>query len=436
MRRRAGLIERKVWAAAAVVSLVLLGGLAALAAGPGDSPTRGAVGGISYGAWLPMDALRPADLPPCVNEIFEGAPECGGAQLVYDSADGYVLDQMICVNTIAPVAFNSCTWKYEGGSWSEVSSPNGKQPPALLYDGFVWDATDGYALLFGGTKYPSGGAFDASWSYRGGVWTNETSAPPFRFAQLHSTFDSSASEVLATYGVLSPGSLNWTTYLYAYRAGVWSNLSASSPTPPAFPIAAQMADDPTDNGVLYFGGWANHTGVQENSSWLLVNGVWRSVRSVANPPILYFPSMTYDSIDRYVVLVGGLLGFCSDNPCLFSNAVWEFSGGQWTNVTAQTKGPVPLEAEGAMVTDPATSSVIEGFGWVGYIGSGINLYATPQSNLYSYVNGTWTEVPNTSGAPYFLLAVVVAGSAIAAGAAISGFLLLRARRGSRRPPDN
>lgn len=424
---------RRTVAALRVLSLLILAMMGLSALLPGATRGSDKMLGSTLGSSLPASPLSPADIPSCLTQMFEGSPECAEAQMVYDAGDGYLLAEMICVNPSAPVAFNSCTWKYQDGSWSEVVSPNGQQPPALLADGFVWDAADGYVLLFGGMVYPSGHALDASWTYRAGVWTNETSAPTFRVAPVQAVFDSSASVVLATYEQ-SVGNGTWDTYVYTYRAGIWTNVTHSSPVPTGFPIQAQATDDPADHGVLFFGGVSNHYGVQGNSSWLFVNGSWRHLAGTASPPVLYFPTLGYDSVDGYVLLVGGLLRNCVANPCSFSNAVWEFSGGAWKNTTSTTTGAIPHEAGGVLTTDLSTSSVIEGFGWVGYSGSGINMFESPQLNLYSYLAGTWTEVPNRSGAPAVPLPLLAAPLAVAVGGVLAAIVFFRSRAKHRVSP--
>ena len=77
-----------------------------------------------------------------------------------------------------------------------------------------------------------------------------------------------------------------------------------------------MADDPSDHGVLFYGGYANSSAdaPAENSSWLYANGTWKGVTGSSAPPALYDPSKTYDSVDGYILLVGGTTQRCTANP--------------------------------------------------------------------------------------------------------------------------
>src|SRR5690349_2026869 len=86
-----------------------------------------------------------------------------GAGMVYDAKDGYVLlfggyDSQHDLND---------TWMFLGGNWTKLSpplSPSARYAPAMAYDG-----GDGYVLLFGGST-PAAGLND-TWKFTGGNWT-------------------------------------------------------------------------------------------------------------------------------------------------------------------------------------------------------------------------------------------------------------------------
>lgn len=368
---------------------------------------------------------RPADLPSCMDQMVNGSPVCEGGQLVYDAVDGYALAQMTCIASTAPLRFDSCTWEYEGGSWSPVRSANGPEPPAVVGAALVWDAADGYVLLFGGDTYPTGGPLASTWTYRAGNWTDLTTAPVVTgavlFSYLAAAYDSSDQRVVATYQT-NAGTRGFDTYVYTYRAGTWTNLSASSPVPPGFAFRPLVADDPSDHGVLFYGGFTDASSrIARNSSWRFESGVWNSVPGSPAPPPLFGPSMSYDSVDGYILLVGGSIGGCPADPCAFSSAVWTFVQDRWSNVTAETKGAVPREWWGPMITDGAAGRILEGFGFVG-------AQSVQQSNLYEYSDGTWTEVPNSNPGSGPALDPILAASLIVAGAlAVAAVLLLRRR---------
>ena len=421
------------------LTLALLGLLLAEAAvgGIGLPASRGAGAALSdlRGAATP-GGLSPASLPSCLSQRVGDSPECAGGALVYDAADGYVLSQMVCIASTAPLLFDSCTWKYAGGSWSRVPSANEQAPPALIGDEFVWDDADGYAMLIGDVQYPTDLPLAATWVYHAGNWTNLTTAPVVaggvRFAWLQAVYDSSDQRVLVSYQTTRTlGNASFVTYLYSYRAGVWTNLTDSVPLPSGFSFRPLVADDPSDHGVLFYGGYSNESAdTAENSSWLYANGVWTTVTSSVAPPPLYYPSMTYDSVDGYVLLVGGTTQPCAANPCPFSGAVWTYADGQWKNVTSLTKGKVPRETGGEMISDGATGTVLEGFGTVGYTSSSPYASSVVQANLYSYANGSWTEIANPTSSSGFPPAWILSISLVAAGASAAAVLV----RSRRRPP--
>src|SRR4029077_7941521 len=63
------------------------------------------------------------------------------------------------------------TWSYEAGRWTQLHPA--ASPPLRTAAGMVYDASDRYVLLFGGTTRGNGWLND-SWSFSGGTWTNLT----------------------------------------------------------------------------------------------------------------------------------------------------------------------------------------------------------------------------------------------------------------------
>ncbi|MCI4342294.1 MAG: kelch motif-containing protein, partial [Thermoplasmata archaeon] len=67
----------------------------------------------------------------------------------------------------------SDSWLFYSNAWHNVTSAAG-QPPAPRYDGsMVYDPSDNYVLLFGGSD-AYGGAFGDTWQFSNGYWTNIT----------------------------------------------------------------------------------------------------------------------------------------------------------------------------------------------------------------------------------------------------------------------
>src|SRR2546426_4963709 len=101
------------------------------------------------------------------NICTTGPPSRYGAGMVYDAADGYVLLFGGCC-TGSP--FLGDTWKFSAGSWTklDISGPSAR----FLDAGMVYDAADGYVLLFGGQDASSARYLGDTWKFSAGVWTN------------------------------------------------------------------------------------------------------------------------------------------------------------------------------------------------------------------------------------------------------------------------
>lgn len=423
--RRSGHRKSEALIALFAITLVALG-----PAGLGSMGSFAGPGGAASARATPTDVL-----PPCWTSVVAGSNGCTGAVMVYDPVDGYLVVDLICLNATPPLAFHSCTWIYQSGSWVEVTS--GPQPPALFDEGFVWDAADGYAILFGGEGYPAGHLFHATWAFRGGSWTNLTSAPelPMAYLKVSAAYDSTLGSVVAVWqSVQTSGPVP--NLVYTYRRGIWTNLTASQAPPDSFAFAPLVADDPSERGLLWYGGDSPTSGAPVGTGWLFQNGSWTPISGPSDPPALYGASMTYDAIDAYVLLVGGIDGDCASAPtCDLSSGVYAFDGGHWNNLTATVHGPVPEEWGGAMVTDTGISQVVEAFGYTGP--GSVSAPSPVQTSLYEYSNDTWTEVGSAGAtSPALELGWIVVGAVVVVAGATIGLLLWRRRRSVPPPPPD
>jgi len=96
------------------------------------------------------------------------------ASMAYDAADGYV----ILFGGISSSNVFSDTWKFHGGSWTNITPSSS---PALdTFPSMAYDAADGYVILFSGLVVSSSHVVGETWKYLGGSWTNITSStgPP------------------------------------------------------------------------------------------------------------------------------------------------------------------------------------------------------------------------------------------------------------------
>src|SRR3989441_1275681 len=105
-----------------------------------------------------------------------GPSQRSGASMAYDAADGYV----ILFGGISSSNVFSDTWKFHGGSWTNITPSSS---PALdTFPSMAYDAADGYVILFSGLVVSSSHVVGETWKYLGGSWTNITSStgPPQR----------------------------------------------------------------------------------------------------------------------------------------------------------------------------------------------------------------------------------------------------------------
>jgi hypothetical protein len=380
-------------------------------------PTTPGSGAPSASNISPASREQPSDgdlFPPCVN-TEEFAPSCGAFQAVYDPIGGYVLAYAICA--LSSIIFTSCTWKYSGGSWTNITPVSGPRPPALLDESFVWDSADRCAVLFGGLIYPGGGPLRTVWEFSGGSWTNLTSSvsPASQNTwSVRAVYDSSDGYVVSVWqNFARPAG---TTYTLTFLDGAWTNITGTS-NGSGLPLEPAAADAPLDGGALFFGGLNPTTLNTTNDTWLFSHGSWHDLA----PPIAPVPrtgaSVVYDSLDRYDLLVGGQSGSCRSLSCPLLTDEWTFAHGRWTNITSRLQGYPPLETGGVLVTDVADGYVVEALGVVGFDNStGLQL---PQLTLYTYVNGIWTEdlQPAPPAVSWFYLGLLSAvGAAALAGA--------------------
>jgi hypothetical protein len=309
-------------------------------------------------------------------------PPAGAASMVFDSSDGYVL--LVSPGILGASQATESTWTYHAGTWTQVNSivePLSRVDPALVYD-----AADGYVLLYGG-QTPSGGfGLNDTWMYHAGKWTGlfPSRAPP-------SSGGGAIAYDAATGYVVYLTSTDTGFQTWKWIAGNWTNLNipltwiASGEGAP-YP---EMVYDTAAGYPLLIGGSTTTCpgGIASCLvTWTLVNGSWIDVTnsSMRAPPPLNGTSLTYDFADNEVLLFGG---YCSTSGCpssAFSNETWEFSAGQWIGVNAT--GPPEPRSEAAIAFDNTSGSVIL-FGGLGPTPTGTTLLA----DTWSFLGNDWTQ---------------------------------------------
>ncbi len=199
------------------------------------------------------------------NKIATSTSPPGGSVLAYDAADGYIVWSGVAVNGtgLGPAyKYTPNTWKFSAGMWTNITSPGDPTGGSMVYD-----AADGYLVLFGGKD---------TWKFSAGTWTKITSTgPPDRYGPAIA-YDTADGYVVLYGGVSGslcvggpcgqhPNSLHYSD-TWKFLDGSWTNIT--SPGPSARSGASMVYDD-ADGYVVLFGGYHTNccSSVDYSDTW-------------------------------------------------------------------------------------------------------------------------------------------------------------------------
>lgn len=174
-----------------------------------------------------------------------------------------------------------------------------------------------------------------------------------------------------------------------YAPKSWTDISTYAGTGPSPRWLGGMTYDPVDKYVLLFGGYDT---ADYSDTWSFANSTWTALSPTNSPAGRYAMGLTWDVADGYAVLFGGYAALAPGSPAY--NDTWTFVHGQWTNVTPATPTPSNNPADRwrmGLTWDGADSYVLM-FGGTNNVGS------TIYSDTWSFSAGTWTKL-NVSGSP-------------------------------------
>jgi hypothetical protein len=259
--------------------------------------------------------------------------------------------------------------------WTNLTTFESSFPAARNLAAMVWDAGDGYVLLFGGCTSTScvGTPYSDTWTFRHNLWTplNITVHPTGRSIQMMA-YDRTDKEVVMFGGLNSASSaaLNET---WTYHAGVWTNLTPNLTVSPSPRYRAAMAFDAADGYVVMFGGTILGSLTPYNETWGFVHQQWTQLTAnvTGTPPGVYRASMAYDVADGYIVLFGG----CTAKVCPEAYT-YTYSGLTWLNITKTL-----LTAPTARVYPAMTYDLRDGY---------VLLFSGARTTVGPLVGGTWT----------------------------------------------
>jgi PKD repeat protein len=222
------------------------------------------------------------------------------------------------------------TWAYRNGSWTNLTPTIGTAPYPVDLMSLAYDAADGYLVGWGGeysancpAPFPS---CNQTWAFQHDRWRAlpTTHTPPSVGVSAPMVYDAADGYILLYDGYFGE--------TWGFLAGNWTQLyAANSPSEPQFghPVQGErMAYDAADQQAILYGSWGN------NSTWGFSGGAWNVVNTTVAPHTLAGHGMTFDGSENYILLYGGQNE--SDVNANFSNVTWTFRAGNWTE--AMTPG--------------------------------------------------------------------------------------------------
>ncbi len=258
------------------------------------------------------------------------------------------------------------TWLFDNNTWTDISGSLLNSPPARWGDRLVWDAADGYLMLFGGrnmTQY-----FNDTWAFTGATWLNlTTTVAPSPRGWYQMAYDALDGYVLLYGGWIGndPAGTNSSQQVFSdtwsYVGGVWTNLTASVAGAPGPLAHGAMAYDPVLGESVLYGGVAEATFpwacTPDNDAFGYASGTWRNLTGTVGAAIgpLSSVSMVYADPIGELFLFGGVYPTASGG-CDSENTTYEFTSGQ-TTATTDPAGPMGRD-EDMLAYDPAENATV------------------------------------------------------------------------------
>ncbi len=257
-------------------------------------------------------------------------PGLAGAMMTYDAADGYFL----MFGGIEGYGGSSVsqTWVFAAGAWTNLTGTTGATPPDRYGGVLQYDPTAGYAVLWGG--WTTGGSdLNDTWKYVGGSWTDIStqvgSGPAARgWASVHLRQSDRYGRALRRGA--GRRALLFRRHVGVRGIGKHGDLEGHRGvrrTGAGYRRAASMAYDPSYGYDLLFGGdvysslsgsWSNYVDV-----WALNNGTWLNLTAAMTvvPPGRFDNILFFDPTSNALVLFGG----CNSIGCFTGlNDTWRY----------------------------------------------------------------------------------------------------------------
>jgi PKD repeat protein len=262
------------------------------------------------------------------------------------------------------------TWTFSNGSWTNITSSAGVAPPGREFASLTYDPQVGGFLLVGGQA----GGLDSkcaptcsdTWEFSAGQWHNLNVTVPTEWG-FTASYDPNVGGVIGLnwqIGVSNQGTGGAT---FLFQNGSWISYGYNNTTNTTGPSPdywhASLADDPAIGGLILFGG-RNSAGRSYPETWEFSNGNWTNLTTslATSPPATPYPNLVYDSNTGKLI--------ASDTGTLANGGTWLFSG-TWQNVSNATHPP-NLTAASIGWDNSSTSAVSFGGAWEAGAGAQAN----------------------------------------------------------------
>jgi hypothetical protein len=141
------------------------------------------------------------------------------------------------------------------------------------------------------------------------------------------------------------------------------------------------------------GGLHNATYGSNDLTWKYSGGNWSVVPTTGAPPELLYPGLTFDTVDGYAVLFGGIVIAGTQGALTrmdYSNQTWSYAGGAWTNRTSPTAIQPPADSPVELAFDVSDGAVV-------LFDESVTGPATMVPTTWTYLAGAWTNVSGPVG---------------------------------------
>ena len=284
--------------------------------------------------------------------------------MVYDAADGYILLYGGGSGSPNYLSFND-TWTFNGVSWTELTPAN--HPSAGLFGSMIYDgATSKVVYYDSGEEYAGGPFLNDTWTFSAGAWTRVLVAagPSPRGTAGFDFASAGAGSVLFggntcsnSTGLCPNHNDTWT-----YGSTGWTNVTPlSKGNGPSARNSMAMAFDPIVNASILFGG--HLVGTYYGDTWAFQNNRWNLTASNVSPSASMGAREVFDAADSEFLLYGGYSdsGGGGLSPTYYGS-LWEF--GNLTPPPPPPPPPPPLPTNWSVVNSTNTPAARAGFGFV------------------------------------------------------------------------